>query len=67
MQLPITQEHIDEAIRRIAERQKAKQVIDKPVKVIVKSKKKKHIGRKWWKGHSDLNRQMDYAIWNDKD
>lgn len=69
MKLPITQEHIDEAMRRIEQR-RLNPVIAPPKRVIVKVekkvvKKKKH--RKYIPKRDNFDKMMDYAIWKDKD
>lgn len=63
MKLPITQEHIDEAMRRIEQR-RLNPVFVQLKGVIAKPKKKK---RKYIPKEMSIDRRMDYAIWKDKD
>jgi len=68
MKLPITQEHIDEAKKRIEQRRL--NPVNQPKRVIVKSEnkivqKKKH--RKYIPKRDNFDKMMDYAIWKDKD
>lgn len=61
MKLPITQQHIDEAIEKIRQR-KLLNVSVSP-KVEVKQVKKKY--RPYVPKESNIEKMMDYAIWND--
>lgn len=60
MKLPITQQHIDEAIEKIRQRKLSN------VKVIPKVKAVKHKKyRPYVPKESNIEKMMDYAIWND--
>ena len=69
MKLPITQEHIDEAIKRLEQRRLGA-VIDRPESVTAKTKKKgvqKKKYRKYAPKRDNFDKMMDYAIAKDKD
>ncbi len=68
MKLPITQEHIDEAMRRIIQRRfypEPPKVKAKPKQIIAKPKKPKK--QRYIRKRDEFDKMMDYAIWKDKD
>lgn len=67
MKLPITQQHIDEAIEKIRQRKMHLQIQETVLELKQKPINHRKLFRKYVARESSIDKMMDYAIWKDKD